>query len=186
MNDRTFVRDRNSVSERGFRNPVDKSSGDFQSRTTRMRQTERHSDRSLEPSRNKRESKEGIIPVQNEPVPLCSNICYDATDNRDNNSARNAKGHSDHNERTPEWMDYDPESESASKSKQSEAKEIETDGMNDLELWKSKMKKQDQEKNKDAEIQKSVEQKESSVPGKTTDISPKITNNLQEATQGKY
>lgn len=57
MNERTFGRDRAAGTERGFRGSVDKGTSEFQSRNPRLRQNERHSDRTVEPSRNKRESK---------------------------------------------------------------------------------------------------------------------------------
>jgi hypothetical protein len=163
---------------------VDKSSGEFQPRNARMRQSDRHTDRNAEPSRNKRESKNQVHSNPFNQYKVYSHLVR-IVDNRDHNTSRNTKGFSEHNERTPEWMDYNPENEAAaSKSKQSEAKESDPEFINDLEAWKSKMKKQDQEKNKDVENDKLVVQNDSNA--KTADISPKATDTLPQEPQGKY
>ena len=44
-----------------------------------------------------------------------------------------------YNERVPEWLDYNPESKDQQQQQQQQQKEI----TNDLELWKSTMKKKD-------------------------------------------
>ncbi|KAI8577265.1 hypothetical protein K450DRAFT_253015 [Umbelopsis ramanniana AG] len=156
MNDRTFGRDRTPGTERGFRGSVDKGTSEFQSRNPRMRQNERHSDRSVEPSRNKREN------------------------NRDHNTMRNAKGFDQH-ERTPEWMDYDPEAETTAKNKQTDSKESEAEFINDLEAWKAKMKKQNQEKSNDTVQEQATyvesvpSEKAADTPTKPIETSPEQT-----------
>ncbi|CAO3669034.1 unnamed protein product [Umbelopsis ramanniana] len=157
MNERTFGRDRAAGTERGFRGSVDKGTSEFQSRNPRLRQNERHSDRTVEPSRNKREN------------------------NRDHNSMRNAKGYDQH-ERTPEWMDYDPEAETPAKNKQADNKESEAEFINDLEAWKAKMKKQNQEKNDDA-VNDQATHVESVPSAKTADIPAKPIETLPEQTK---
>ena len=104
---------------------------------------------------------------------------------RDHNVQRNPKGHSEHNERAPEWMDYDPENDSATKNKETEAKENEPEFVNDLEAWKSKMKKQDQERHKEAESQSQSAQNDDSEAEKTGQISSTPTDGQPQATQGK-
>ncbi|KAH8547599.1 hypothetical protein BGW37DRAFT_510111 [Umbelopsis sp. PMI_123] len=157
MNERTFGRDR-AGTERGFRTSVDKGTNEFQSRNPRLRQNERHSDRSVEQSRHKREN------------------------NRDHNAIRNAKGFSEHNERTPEWLDYDPETEASSKSKQPDGKDSEAEFINDLEAWKSKMKKQHQEKNNHAEDEH-AKHNESTPTGKTPGMSVNSIETAPEQTK---
>ncbi|KAI9288267.1 hypothetical protein BC943DRAFT_187723 [Umbelopsis sp. AD052] len=154
MNERTFGRDRTPGTERGFRGSVDKGTTEFQSRNPRMRQNERHADRTVEPSRNKREN------------------------NRDHNTMRNAKGF-DHHERTPEWMDYDPEAETTGKNKQADSNESEAEFINDLEAWKAKMKKQ--EKSNDpvqeqaAHVEPVVAEKAADIPAKPIETSTEQT-----------
>lgn len=96
---------------------------------------------------------------------------------------RNAKGYDQH-ERTPEWMDYDPEAETPAKNKQADSKESEAEFINDLEAWKAKMKKQNQEKNDDA-VNDQATHVESVPSEKTADIPAKPFETLPEQTKGE-
>jgi hypothetical protein len=93
---------------------------------------------------------------------------------------RNAKGY-DHHERTPEWMDYDPETETPVKNKQADSKESEAEFINDLEAWKAKMKKQNQEKSNDAvqeqatHVEPVPSEKPADPPAKPIETSPEQT-----------
>lgn len=155
LTERSFVRDRNGSSDRGFRNNGDKVTADPQARNPRSRPNDRFGDRNPEMQRNRRES------------------------HRDNNANRNQKGRLDHVEGTPEWMDYDPEAENSAKNKNVDGKDKEPEFINDLEAWKSKMKQQDKTQSRDIGNDSKHVKNDSDINVKTAESSAPVVEQLQ-------